>query len=336
MAEWKIYNPDAKPAKSKVKLPPPPPWRQPGPGRRAVIASTFRATDKVRDAVNVALHLRRPLLITGKPGTGKSSLVYSVAQQLGLGDVLVWPINSRSALQEGLYRYDALARLQQIQQQQARSAAKPAAGLPAQKTAMNAVDGAAADGFDELGAFVTLGPLGSALAAADAPRALLIDEIDKSDVDLPNDLLGVLDTGSFSIAELQRVADRQPDVAVRSIEGSPVTVHKGVVSFSEFPFIVMTSNGERDFPAPFLRRCVQCTLADPDEAQLASIVRAHLPAMAIDPQMQGLLNEFLSRREQGALATDQLLNAQYLSPHRQGLSKEEQERILDVLFKSLD
>lgn len=338
MATWKIYDPDAKPAKSKVKLPAPPPWRQPGPRRRAVIASTFRATDEVRDAVNVALHLRRPLLITGKPGTGKSSLVYSVAQQLGLGEVLVWPINSRSALQEGLYRYDALARLQQIQQQQARSAAMPAGGLPAQKTARNAVRAAAAaaDDLDELGAFVTLGPLGSALAAADAPRALLIDEIDKSDVDLPNDLLGVLDTGSFSIAELQRVAARQPDVAVRSIEGTPVTVHKGVVSFSEYPFIVMTSNGERDFPAPFLRRCVQCTLPDPDETQLASIVRAHLPAMAGDPQMQGLLKEFLGRREQGALATDQLLNAQYLSPQRQGLSKEEQERILDVLFKSLD
>lgn len=327
MATWKLYDPDAAPAAKKVKLPAPPPWRQPGPARRAVIASTFRAPSEVVSAVNVALHLRRPLLITGKPGTGKSSLVYSVAQQLGLGEVLVWPINSRSVLAEGLYRYDALARLQQIQQQQARDVSL--AATQAAKTR------SPADG-DELGAFVTLGPLGSALAAADAPRALLIDEIDKSDVDLPNDLLSVLDTGGFPIAELQRVAARQPDVEVRSSDGTPVTVHKGMVSFSEYPFIVMTSNGERDFPAPFLRRCVQCSLPDPDEAQLANIVRAHLPELAKDPQMKDLLKDFLGRRENGALATDQLLNAQYLNRKRQGLSTDEQKEVLEVLFKSLD
>lgn len=324
MSIWKIYDPKADPAASKVALPTPPPWRKPGPERRAVIASTFRATDEVVSAVNVALHLRRPLLITGQPGTGKSSLVYSVAQQLKLGEVLVWAINSRSTLAEGLYRYDALARLQDIQQRQA------AGGKSKSKATGTPVNEAAA-----LGNFITLGPLGSALAAADAPRALLIDEIDKSDIDLPNDLLNVLDTGSFPIPELQRLAGSRP-VTVRNAAGEPVKVSKGVVSFKDFPFIVMTSNGERDFPAPFLRRCVQCDLKQPDDTQLNNILHAHLPELVDDAQIKDLLEDFLARREQGALATDQLLNAHFLSALRSKLGTTEQRQVLDVLFKSLD
>lgn len=318
MTKWKLYDPDAQPARRKVKLPEPPPWRRSGQARREVIASTFRATPEVVNAVNVALHLRRPLLITGNPGTGKSSLVYSVARQLGLGEVLVWAINSRSALADGLYRYDALARLQRIQQRQAGG------------------DDDAPDEADDLGAFITLGALGSALAAPDAPRALLIDEIDKSDVDLPNDLLSVLDTGAFPIAELQRVAEQHPNVNVRNSQGLPVSVDKGMVSFSEYPFIVMTSNGERDFPAPFLRRCVQCSLPDPDDVQLSSIVHAHLPELANDARIKALVDDFLARRGQGALATDQLLNAQYLLPKRKGLTEQARKDLLDVLFKHLN
>ena len=326
MAKWKIYDPDLPPASKKVRLPAPPPWRQPGPARNEVIASTFRATGEVVNAVNVALHLRRPLLITGKPGTGKTSLVYAVAQQLGLGKVMVWGINSRSTLAEGLYRYDALARLQHIQQRQAGGAHAPPAdpNLPADNEG------------DELGSFIHLGPLGSALAAADAPRALLIDEIDKSDVDLPNDLLGVLDTGAFAIPELKRVAKRFPKVWVHNSLDEAVRIQEGLVSFSEFPFIVMTSNGERDFPAPFLRRCVQCALPDPDEEQLASIVRAHLPQLADDAAIQRLLADFLGRREQGALATDQLLNAQFLETLRRGLEAHDQQQVLEVVFRSLN
>ncbi|NRF72278.1 AAA family ATPase [Aquincola sp. S2] len=315
---WKIYDPAVKPSKAKVKLPPPPPWRQPGAAGRAVIAKTFQAAPEIVNAVNVALHLRRPLLVTGEPGTGKSSLVYSVAQRLGLGEVLVWAINSRSTLSDALYRYDALARLQQIQ---ARNVAGTKRGEPV------------VDEGTELGQFITLGPLGSALAAADAPRALLIDEIDKSDVDLPNDLLSVLDTGSFPIAELQRVADRFQDVTVRSAVGQ-VRVAEGEVSFTEYPFIVMTSNGERDFPAAFLRRCVQCRMPDPDN-ELFDIVRAHLPKLAKDPKLGELIETFKSGREQGGLATDQLLNAQYLAPLRESLTKDERDDMLAVLFKSL-
>jgi MoxR-like ATPase len=125
-------------------------------------------------------------------------------------------------------------------------------------------------------------------------------------------------------------------VVVRSCSGEPVKVLKGTASFCEYPFIVMTSNGERDFPAAFLRRCVQCTLPDPSEDQLNDIVRAHLPVLADDPDLVTLVRDFLSRREQGGLATDQLLNAQYLAALRESLSSDEDKDVLEVLFKSLN
>lgn len=318
--KWKIYDPSAKPTSKRVKLPPAPPWRRPGEARLKVVASNFRAPESVVQAVNVALHLRRPLLVTGNPGTGKSSLIHAVARKLNVGPVLTWNINSRSTLADGLYRYDALARLQHIQQQQASGR------------------GTRGHEGNELGNFITLGPLGTALCATgdEAPRALLIDEIDKSDVDLPNDLLAVLDLGTFPIAELQRIAADFPEANVRTTEGKSATIHDGVVRFTEFPIIVMTSNGERDFPAPFLRRCVQCTLEDPDKDQLQDILNAHLPELAEDPDMQDLINEFLARRDQASMASDQLLNAHYLTSLRRGLDYEEQKEVLEVLFRSLD
>ncbi len=319
--KWDIYNPSEPPATAKVELPDPPPWRRPGKERLDAIAANFRAPAAVVQAVNVALHLRRPLLVTGKPGTGKSSLIHAVAQQLGLGKVLGWNINSRSTLADGLYRYDALARLQHIQQQQA----VDAQGRPGLNEA------------DELGSFITLGPLGTALAAADAPRALLIDEIDKSDVDLPNDLLAVLDTGEFPIVELQRIADRHKAAQVRTTEAGTITVQEGVVTFTQYPFIVMTSNGERDFPAAFLRRCVQCTLEEPDKQQLRDILEAHLPELASDADMDTLIGEFIKRRELSSMANDQLLNAHYLAPLRRALANDEARKdVLDALFRSLE
>ena len=327
MNDWKIYDPlgSGKKAK-KVQLPEPPPWRRSGRGRREVVARTFQASPELVDAVNIALHLRRPLLVTGHPGAGKSSLIYSVADQLCLGEVIVWAVNSRSSLSESLYRYDALARLQHIQEVRAlspdSSPARTADGRP---------------DLDDVGAFVTLGPLGTALADANAPRALLIDEIDKSDVDLPNDLLNVLDTGSFAIAELQRIAGTRSKFEVRTLEGGKVPVTNGIVSFAEYPFIVMTSNGERDFPAPFLRRCVQCELSAPDESQLGRIVRAHFHELVKDKDMNTLISAFLAERGERALATDQLLNAQYLAPLITGhLTDAKNQGLLDILFKSLD
>lgn len=327
MPAWPIYDPNAKPRSRRVKLPPPPPWRQPGPLRSQIIAATFRPNAELVDAVNTALFLRRPLLITGKPGTGKSSLVFAVAEWLKLGAVMEWPIHSRSTLQDGLYLYDAMARLQQIQQNQGRADAANTA----------ARTGVVSRGYEaaELGTFLRLGPLGAALASRYSPRALLIDEIDKSDIDLPSDLLNVLDSGKFEIPELQRVATLHPVVRILSGEGESITIERGRVTFTEYPFIVMTSNGERDFPSPFLRRCVQCQVSEPNKAELTTIVRAHFPGLK--GRGDGLIDKFLTERDNVTLATDQLLNAVHLllGDVAQTFSEVDEARLLQTLLKGL-
>src|SRR5262249_8012973 len=126
----------------------------------------------------------------------------------------------------------------------------------------------------ELGDFLRLGPLGTALLPTARPRALLIDEIDKSNMDLPNDLLNVFEEGEFPIPELQRYD--QERVSVRTHDNTTFVVKGRHVRCYEFPFVILTSNGEREFPPPFLRRCLQLTLPEPGEAQLKDIVTGHM------------------------------------------------------------
>src|SRR5262249_2948664 len=110
MDDWKIFLGSDQPHDGILRVPPPPPWRSfDGIGERR--GKTYRADAQEIELVNAALYLRRPLLVTGPPGTGKSSLAYAVARELRLGSVLRWSINSRSTLGEGLYQYDALGRL---------------------------------------------------------------------------------------------------------------------------------------------------------------------------------------------------------------------------------
>jgi MoxR-like ATPase len=278
------------------------------------------------DIVNAALHLRRPLLVTGRPGTGKSTLAAAIAAELGLGEVLRWPVNSRSQLVDALYRYDAVGRL--------RESALAARGTKVERDggggpgATGPTDGttgmihgdedpaaeAAREADPDIGTFIRLGPVGTALVAADRPRVLLIDELDKADFDLPNDLLAVFEDGEFDIPELARLPEKQSEVRVmvtRSQERA--TVHRGVVRCREFPIVVVTSNGERDFPAAFLRRCVRLDLPDLTEERLRDIVTAHLGADAARlAAADQLIRTFLERRTVGELATDQLLNAIHL------------------------
>jgi MoxR-like ATPase len=322
MDDWKIFTGSVAEQSTNKTFPPPPPWRVPGKVRERVLASTFRPTPALIDAVNAAIYLRRPLLITGKPGSGKSSLIYAVARELKLGRVLNWPINSRSSLREALYTYDAMSRLQFVQERQTLSSAA----------------GRESDFTGDIGLFITLGPLGTALASSQGPRALLVDEIDKSDVDLPNDLLNVLDTGHFTISELRRLADKA--VEITDQEGNTIPIIAGEIAFSEFPFVVMTSNGERDFPAPFLRRCVQFDLPEPTGEELCDIVLAHFEqANAADLDLankDGLLSKFIERRNELQLSTDQLLNAMHMLQHSgTTFSSSEQEALLKTLFQKL-
>jgi MoxR-like ATPase len=317
---WRIFRGDnSEPAASEdeddekkpwKRLPDPPPWRNPATAR-----SRFVFSEGLLDAVNVALHLRRPLLLTGAPGSGKSTLIQRIAKELVLGDPLVWHITSRSTLSDALYQYDALGRLYATQ----------SGGQITKERA-------------EVEDFVLLGPLGTALADKERPRAVLIDEIDKSDFDLPNDLLNVLEDGVFEIPPLARAARQESSSGPRQVFGADrdeYSVTDGVVERTHWPVIVMTSNGERSFPAPFLRRCVRFDMPAPDERFIADVVTAYLDGAASTERSS--ITDFAKRLRAGeTLAVDQLLNFVHLVSEQASMPREARERARDMLLAGLD
>ena len=324
MSDWWIFQGDG--VRRPWSMPPTPPWRAFTGGpvldpvrladdtRRRLghetRATTYRASEQEVELINAALYLRRPCLITGRPGTGKSTLAYAVAHELGLGPVLRWPITSRSTLHDGLYSYDAIGRLQDAN-----------LGTTGNRAA--------------IGRYLRLGPLGTALLPHAKPRVLLIDEVDKCDLDLPNDLLNVFEEGTFVIPELARLADVEPVVEVGSDDmGAPVPIRDGVLQCAEFPLIVLTSNGEREFPPAFLRRCLRLEITPPDADRLSQIITAHLgPEVAASTQ--DMVMRFLARRELGDLATDQLLNAIFLTFHAARTEAGDRERLASLILRHL-
>lgn len=318
MSEWRIYRGTGEP--HNWDLPDPPSWRAFGvepsldtppaaAGQKAerrlgalARAVSYRPGDEEVEMVNAALYLRRPLLVTGKPGTGKSTLAQNVAYELGLGPLLIWPVTSKSSREQGLYSYDALARLHD-------------AGL-ARETGRDSVL--------DIGSYIRLGPLGTALLPYRLPRVLLIDELDKSDIDLPNDLLAIFEEGEYDIPELTRIAEMQPVNKVRTYDGAGlVPITDGLIRCAEFPLVIITSNGERDFPPPFLRRCLRLELKEPTRDRLESIVRAHLGDEGLE-RSGDLIDRFIRRRAEVDLATDQLLNAIFLAFHAEWGGDKEQ------------
>lgn len=306
---WYVYpQPDRTgDGEQPFTLPSPPPWRDfTDKERLHKRGRTFQPRPADIRMINAAFMLRRPLLVTGRPGTGKSSLAYAVAQNLGFGEVLEWSITSRSQLKDGLYAYDAIGRLQDSNLTDQEKQAAPIEN------------------------YIRLGPLGSALADSqpNRPRVLLIDEIDKSDIDLPNDLLNIFEEGRFRIPELRRLANAE-DAAQRqttlqieldtprsSTARAKVDVVEGMVDCDEFPFVVLTSNGERDLPPAFLRRCLRLDIRPPQGKHLRDIVHAHFAKL---PHSERPLREDVERyvkrveamwsKRQEYVPTDQLLNA---------------------------
>jgi MoxR-like ATPase len=379
---WEVFKGDNQPAPDRIQqLPPPPPWRQfrsPIDPHKEVTeeqmaylakiagywqqlqtkaqagensrdrqrGKSFRIRkDQVRvnQAVNAALALRRPLLVTGRPGSGKTSLAYAIAYELQLGPVLMWPITARATLEAGLYRYDAIARLQDAQLRKQKFEARevsqsehnlsPGNPQPEQNLSEKTI-----------GDYIQLGPLGTAFLPTPYPRVLLIDEVDKSDINLPNDLLNLLEEGQFEIPELVRLAESQEAQKTRSSSSEPIQVRTaddlkvgiegGKIRCDAFPLIVMTSNGERDFPPAFLRRCLRVEMPKPVKDDLYNIVEAHLTKDVAD-EVNDLIARFFQKTDSEAalLATDQLLNAVYLRKH--GASVEEDGDLERLLLAAL-
>lgn len=187
---------------------------------------TYIASDDLMSSVNVAVSLGRPLLVRGEPGTGKTLLAENVAAALKL-PLLRWHVKSTTKAKDGLYVYDTVARLH---------------------------DSRFGGGdVKDIAHYIKLGPLGAALAA-ETRQVLLIDEIDKADLEFPNDLLLELDAMRFRIDETGRE-----------------------VAAVERPVVIITSNNEKELPDAFLRRCVFHYIEFPNRELMARIVRVHHP-----------------------------------------------------------
>ncbi len=194
--------------------------------RRFRGTESYLVNEALEAAVNCALALERPLLVRGEPGTGKTLLAESLAQSLG-AKLLTWHVKSTTRAQDGLYVYDTVQRL---------------------------YDSRFGDGdVKDIRRYIKYGPLGQALSAKE-PTVLLIDEIDKADIEFPNDLLHELDRMRFRVTET----------------GDDIVAEKR-------PVVVITSNNEKELPDAFLRRCVFHFIDFPDPELMRRIVAVHHP-----------------------------------------------------------
>ena len=220
----------------------------------------YIASEDLAVAVNAAILLERPLLVKGEPGTGKTELAKQVASSLGL-NIIEWHVKSTTRAAQGLYEYDAVSRLR---------------------------DSQLGDGkVEDIKAYIKRGKLWEAFDA-DERVVLLIDEIDKADIEFPNDLLQELDRMEFHVYET----------------GETITARQR-------PIIVITSNNEKDLPDAFLRRCFFHFISFPDEQVMAEIVEVHFPG--IKKELLGAaMNSFFQIRETPGLqkrpSTSELLD----------------------------
>ena len=195
-------------------------------GQQFLSTQDYVASEELMASVNVAVALQKPLLIKGEPGTGKTMLAQAVAKSLGK-KLIIWNIKSTTKAQDGLYMYDTIQRLYDGQFGE--------------------------DGVDDIAHYIKLGKLGEAFESEEQV-VLLIDEIDKADLEFPNDLLWELDQMEFYIHETKRT-----------------------VKAKQRPIVIITSNAEKELPDAFLRRCIFHYIDFPDEELMEEIVRTHYP-----------------------------------------------------------
>ena len=187
-------------------------------------SSNYVVSSDLLRIVNISIALEKPLLIKGEPGTGKTQLAQAISEALGK-ELIIWNIKSTTKAQDGLYVYDTVQRLYDSQ--------------------------FGGEGVDDIKKYIKLGKLGEAFSA-DEQVVLLIDEIDKADLEFPNDLLWELDKMEFYIPET-----------------------KETIAAKKRPIVIITSNAEKELPDAFLRRCIFHYIAFPNQAMMTDIVHAH-------------------------------------------------------------
>ena len=220
----------------------------------------YLADQDLVKAVNIAITLERPLLVKGPPGTGKTKLAYSIAHELGL-EAIPWPIKSTERAKDGLYTIDMVRRLQDAQLQLKDETTQ---SLRAQM----------------LTPYISFGPLGKAFSS-DKQSVLLIDEVDKADIDFPNDLLHELEEKRFTIVEIDQLTKQEEKAGWQK-----------TYQAKHYPIIVITSNDEKELSDAFLRRCIFHYIEFPAKDQLIEIVRANTTHLKIrDEKLKSSLIE---------------------------------------------
>ena len=205
----------------------------------------YIASDELIRSVNIAAALKKPLLLKGEPGTGKTMLAEAIAKSLGM-ELLIWNIKSTTKAQDGLYVYDTVQRLYDSQFGE--------------------------EGVNDIAKYIRLGKLGEAFKSS-RQAVLLIDEIDKADLEFPNDLLWELDQMEFYIPETGETVKAK----VR-------------------PIVIITSNAEKELPDAFLRRCIFHYIAFPDASMMERIIKAHYPDLE-QKLIDGVLEAFYKIRD---------------------------------------
>ncbi len=202
-------------------------------------------SDELKLTMNIAIQMNKPLLVKGEPGTGKTALAEAIAKALGK-DLIIWSIKSTTKAQDGLYQYDVVRRLYDSE--------------------------LGSEGVDDISRYIRLGKIGEAFTS-DSQCVLLIDEIDKADLEFPNDLLWELDRMEFYIPET--------DETIRA---------------KNPPIVIITSNAEKELPDAFLRRCAFHFIEFPDSELMRRIILAHYPDLE-DRLIEQVLDAFFYVRE---------------------------------------
>lgn len=222
-------------------------------------SSTYIASDDLMKTVNIAMTLEKPLLVKGEPGTGKTMLAHAVAEALGR-KLLIWNIKSTTKAQDGLYTYDVVQRL---------------------------YDSQFGGDVEDVSRYIKFGRLGEAFLSEE-PVILLIDEIDKADLEFPNDLLWEMDQMEFYVHETQQLIRAR---------------HR--------PVVIITSNAEKELPDAFLRRCIFHYIEFPNLVQMREIVRAHFKNLDEELLQQAIQTFYNIRRISGLAkkpATSELID----------------------------